>query len=232
VRLDPKVPDALTASAWRARHLEAWPREFAPPAEAELYGLNDHLMRDAIRVLLLADRAYGRPEYRLSAVRAGEFLLAAQMPEPQPGWAQLYDRRLVPIWGRKFEPPALAAWESGSTIEALLELHLALGDPHYLEAARPALAWLERVRLADGQWARFYELETDRPLYTTRDYRLTYADDDLPTHYGFKGTFDLPRALDRYRRIADQGREVYLAAAATPALASKSSPGLAARSRT
>jgi hypothetical protein len=31
-------------------------------------------------------------------VRAGEFL-AAQMPEPQPGWAQLYDRRLVPIWG-------------------------------------------------------------------------------------------------------------------------------------
>jgi hypothetical protein len=98
VRLDPKVPDALTASAWRARHLEAWPREFAPPAEAELYGLNDHLMRDAIRVLLLADRAYGRPEYRLSAVRAGEFL-AAQMPEPQPGWAQLYDRRLVPIWG-------------------------------------------------------------------------------------------------------------------------------------
>jgi len=31
------------------------------PAEAELYGLNDHLVRDAIRVLLLADRAYGRP---------------------------------------------------------------------------------------------------------------------------------------------------------------------------
>jgi hypothetical protein len=26
------------------------------PAEAELYGLNDHLVHDAIRVLLLADR--------------------------------------------------------------------------------------------------------------------------------------------------------------------------------
>lgn len=30
-RLDLKVPDALTASAWRARYPEAWPREFAPP---------------------------------------------------------------------------------------------------------------------------------------------------------------------------------------------------------
>ena len=58
---------------------------------------------------------------------------------------------------------------------------------------------------------------TDRPLYVTRDYRLTYADDDLPTHYGFKGTFDLPRVLDRYREMTRLGREAYLAAVAIPA---------------
>jgi hypothetical protein len=122
----------------------------------------------------------------------------------------------VPIWGRKFEPPAIASWESGTTIEALLELHLATGDRRYLEAIAPAAAWLERVRLPDGQWARFYELRTDRPLYMTRDYRLTYADDDTPTHYGFKGTFGLPAVLDAYQAIAARGREAWLARASAP----------------
>jgi hypothetical protein len=216
VRFDLKVPDELTASAWRARYPESWPREFVGPADPEFYSLNDHLIREAVRVLLLADRELGNPAYRASAARAGEFLLAAQMPAPQPAWAQLYDRRLVPIWGRAFEPPALASWESGSSIEALLALYLALGDPRYLDAAGSAVAWLERVRLPDGEWARFYELRSDRPLYMTQDYQLTYEDDDLPTHYGFKGTFGLPEVMATYHSVARQGREGFLAAAARP----------------
>lgn len=212
VRFDWKVPDRLTASAWRARYPASWPRAFTPPASAEIYVLNDHLVRDAVRVLLLAARVYDRPEYRAGALRAGEFLLAAQLPAPQPGWAQGYDRRLTPIWGRRFEPPALASWETGSTIEALLELHLAFGDRRYLEAAAHAAAWLEQVRFADGRWARFYELETDRPLYMTTDHQLTYVADDLPTHYGFVDRFGLPEVLERFHQVADGGR----AAAAPP----------------
>jgi hypothetical protein len=172
-----------------------------------------HLVRDKIRLLLFAYQVYGRPEHRDAALRAGEFLLAAQMPAPQPGWAQAYDRRMTPIWGRKFEPPAVASWETGGTIEALLELYLTFGDQRYLDAAERAAAWLERVRFADGQWARFYELETDRPLYMTTDYQLTYSADDLPTHYGFIDRFGLPEVLDRFHRIAGAGREAYLAAA-------------------
>jgi PelA/Pel-15E family pectate lyase len=213
-RYDWKVPDALTAAAWRARYPASWSRTFVPYEEREVYHLNDHLMRNVIRVLLLADRVYGRPEHDAALRRAGEFLLAAQMPDPQPGWAQQYDRDLEPIWGRRFEPPALAAWETGSTIEALIELHLATGDQRYLEAAGRAAHWLERVRLADGRWARFYELETDRPLYMTKDYALTYDAADVPAHYGFVDSFGLPEVLAAYHRLERVGREAYLADAA------------------
>jgi hypothetical protein len=48
------------------------------------------------------------------------------------------------------------------------------------------MAHLEKSLLRDGQLARFYELETNRPLYFTKNYALTYDDDDLPTHYSFK----------------------------------------------
>jgi hypothetical protein len=40
--------------------------------------------------------------------------------------------------------------------------------------------------LPDGRLARFYELGTNRPLYCTKDYVLTYSDRDTPTHYAFK----------------------------------------------
>ena len=40
--------------------------------------------------------------------------------------------------------------------------------------------------LPNGQFARFYELKTNKPLYFTKDYKLTYDDGDVPTHYSFK----------------------------------------------
>ena len=42
------------------------------------------------------------------AERAGDFILAAQMPEPQPAWAQQYDAAMHPAWARKFEPASEA----------------------------------------------------------------------------------------------------------------------------
>jgi hypothetical protein len=48
-----------------------------------------------------------------------------------------------------------------------------------------ALDYLQASRRPDGRLARFYELKTNRPLYFTREYRLTYDDGDMPTHYAF-----------------------------------------------
>jgi hypothetical protein len=82
-----------------------------------------------------------------------------------------------------------------------LDLCLYTRDQRYREAAGRAAAWLEASPLPDGRWARFYELRTNRPLYMTSDYQLTYDDGDTPRHYSFKGGFEVPRTLERYSRL-------------------------------
>ena len=201
VRFDRRAPTSEARSVARARYPETWSRTAVKIEDPLFYGTNDNLIGDLVRVFLLAHRLYGREEYLATAIRAGEFLLAAQMPEPQPGWAQQYNRAMEPMWGRKFEPPAVASWETRRAIDALLDLYLDTGDDRYLDAAGRAAAWLEASRLPDGQWARYYELQTNRPLYMTSGYALTYDDGDTPRHYSFKGVFDVPRTLERYRSL-------------------------------
>ena len=48
--------------------------------------------------MLVAWEVYGEARYRESAERGGEFLIRAQLPDPQPAWAQQYDRRMHPVW--------------------------------------------------------------------------------------------------------------------------------------
>lgn len=61
--------------------------------------------------------------------------------------------------------------------------------------------YLRRSRLPDGRLARFYELQTNRPLYCTKDYGLTYSDQDTPTHYVFKVTNRLDSLEKAYRQV-------------------------------
>jgi hypothetical protein len=71
----------------------------------------------------------------------------------------------------------------------------------------PAIAWMKRSLLADGQIARFYELQTNRPLYFVRDtYELTYDDSNLPTHYGFKAKSRLDKIEKRYQELKQTGK--------------------------
>jgi PelA/Pel-15E family pectate lyase len=123
---------------------------------------------------------------RQALLKLGGFLLLAQLPEPQPGWAQQYDFNLRPIWARKFEPPALAGRETQDAIETLLRIYRLTGDAKWLEPIPRALAWLKRSQLPDGRLARYYELRSNRPLYMTADYKLTYSDREVPDHYGWK----------------------------------------------
>src|SRR4029077_9180464 len=103
--------------------------------------------------------------YRAAAERGGAFLILAQMPEPQPAWAQQYDRKMHPVWDRKFEPPAITGLESQDALETLLLLHRKTGDRKYLAPIPRALDYLKKSRLPDGRIARFYELKTNRPFY-------------------------------------------------------------------
>ena len=75
-----------------------------------------------IRTMFLASQIYSRPDLAASARAGGDFLVLAQLPEPQPGWAQQYNYDMHPIWARKFEPPAISSLESRYAINALLDL--------------------------------------------------------------------------------------------------------------
>jgi PelA/Pel-15E family pectate lyase len=148
--------------------------------------LNDNLMGDLIPVLLEAAEVYQNDAYRQAALRGGEFLLDAQLPDPQPGWAQQYNYRMQPMWARKFEPPSITGGEARGVLESLMDLYVVTGEQRWLEPIPRALAYYKGSRLPNGKLARFYEMGTNKPLYFTRDYKLTYDDRAVPTHYAFQ----------------------------------------------
>jgi PelA/Pel-15E family pectate lyase len=148
--------------------------------------LNDDIALFYVEAMFDGWEIYKDERCRAAVVKLGDFLLLAQMPEPQPGWAQQYDLQMRPIWARKFEPPALASRETMSAIEILQRVHRLTGDKKYLAPIPSALAWLKRSLLPDGRLSRYYELRTNKPLYMTADYKLTFEDTNLPQHYGWK----------------------------------------------
>ncbi len=167
--------------------------------------LNDDLCTYVAQMLEDGWTIYQDERCRTALAKLGDFLLLAQLPEPQPGWAQQYDFKTRPIWARKFEPPALAGHESQDAIETLLQVHRVTGDAKYLEPIPRALAWLKRSRLADGRLARYYELRTNKPLYMTSDYQLTNSDAEVPQHYGWKNAAHVEQ-LEQALATAQSGK--------------------------
>ena len=194
-------PDPVKFPVKMANIPETWPRAPVKKEYWEYYTLNDNLIPDLVDTLLEAARLTGEPKYRAATGRAGDFLILAQLPEPQPGWAQQYDFDMHPAWARKFEPPAVSGGEGQGAMQTLLRLYRETGDTKYLEPVPRALAYYRRSRLPDGRLARFYELGTNKPLYFTRKYELTHKDDDLPTHYGFQVSSRLDAISREYDRL-------------------------------
>ena len=169
-----------------------------------MYTLNDGVPGYVAETLIEAGRVYKDEKYEAALRRLGDFLLLAQMPEPQPAWAQQYSYGAKPIWARAFEPPGISGHESQEAIETLMVIYEATGDGKYLEPIPRALAYLKRSLLPDGRLARFYELKTNRPLYMFRRgevYTLTYDDADVPSHYGWKFESRLDEIESRYEQL-------------------------------
>ncbi|MCC9641848.1 pectate lyase [Rhodopirellula sp. JC740] len=171
------------------------------------YMLNDNITQNMIRTMLLAWRITKDERYRDTAIRGGEFLLRAQMPEPQPAWAQQYDRNMHPVWDRKFEPPAIAGYESQTVLETLLDLYDATQDERFLEPIQPAIAYLRTCLRPDGRLPRYSELKTNQPLYFNLKYELTSDDSEMPDHYGFVGDSRLDKIERRYRSTVEGTEE-------------------------
>ncbi len=176
------------------------------------YNINDDCMLNVMDAMLEAARIYNEPKYRASAEKVGVFLLLAQMPDPQPAWAQQYNREMHPDWARSMEPPAISGRESVSVLYALLALYRETGKAKYLEPIPRALDYLNRcVYVKDGKrvLARFYELKTNRRLYISPGApgvrAITYSDENL--HHGY--TFATP--AEPLEKIAAQYRELLAA---------------------
>lgn len=193
-----EFPEPKNYPVKKASYPKSWPREYPKVDYRSFYTFNDNTLADLIDTMFLAEQLYNEPLYGAAARKAGDFILLAQMPEPQPAWAQQYNADMHPAWARRFEPTAVTGGESQGVIRILLTLHRHTHDDKYLSPIGKALNYLQRSTLPDGQLARFYELQTNRPLYFTKDYVLTYDDSDMPTHYGFKVGSKLARLRADY----------------------------------
>lgn len=163
------------------------------------YTLNDGLAGTVADTLIAAHRVYEDERYRAALRKLGDFLILAQMPDPQPAWCQQYNEVMVPIWARKFEPPAVTGWESQDVMETLIEIARYTNDKKYLEPIPRALEYLEKCRLPDGRIPRYLEFKTNRPLYMDSEYRLTYDASAAPNHYGWTQPTRFEPIAEAYR---------------------------------
>ena len=186
----------------KASYPESWSWEYPKVSYSNFYTFNDNVMDDVVDVMFMAGDIYGDERYSEAARRCGDFIILAQMPDPQPAWAQQYDANMHPVWARKFEPPSITGGESQGVMRALMQVYRNTGDKKYLEPIPRAIEYFRRSELPNGQLARFYELKTNKPLYFTIDYKLTYSDADMPTHYGFKTGNDIDGIEREYRKLA------------------------------
>jgi hypothetical protein len=198
-RFESPLEDPDTYPVLKASYPDDWPQTYPGTSYKDFYTFNDNAIADVVNTLLLADAIYDDPRLMASVRKAGDFVVAAQMPDPQPAWAQQYNRSMHPAWARKFEPASITGGESQGVMRLLITIYRATGDRKYLEPVPRALDYLESSLLSSGQLARFYELKTNRPIYFTRDtYIPTYSDADMPTHYAFKVSSSLGSIRRQY----------------------------------
>jgi hypothetical protein len=209
-----RFPDPRDFPVKRASYPESWPRTWPGSSYQSHYTFNDNSIVDAIDAMLEATAIYGEPRYLKSAEAGGEFMLLAQMPDPQPGWAQQYDRNMHPAWARRFEPPSITGGESQSVMKALMLLYRETGKQKYLEPLPRALAYYRRSILPDADApseirrrscpgrtpcsARFYELKTNRPLYITKGTRVTALDQGAATVDGYELSYSDASVITHY----------------------------------
>jgi len=134
-----------------------------------------------------------------------KLILASQIriDGKKTGWAAQYDEvTLKPAMGRAFELPSVSGDESVNVLRFLMSVPSP--QPEVVDAIQSGVAWFEAAKvsgmrlvqvndktlefgfdrrvLADASappvWARFYDLETGRPLFTSRDgvKKTSYAD--------------------------------------------------------
>lgn len=192
-----RIPDT-----WQTR----WP-EISVVAQTQFYSNNDATTPRVIETLLEAWKYTGQARYRAAALRTADWLLRAQFPAPQPGWAQAYDYAMNPTWTRIYEPPALSARETAYVIRTLLNAYRLTRNAAYKTAAERAESWLRPLAVRKGAvmwWPMFVEFESNKPVFVDSDGRMTTdrSASGFWPNYGFFVAEDI-RLIPRELREAD-----------------------------
>ncbi|MBI5086050.1 MAG: hypothetical protein HZB13_15805 [Acidobacteria bacterium] len=209
-----RFPEAKDFPVVRASYPESYAKVYPGADYRGHYTFNDNSIVDTIDMFLEAARIYGEEKYQEAAERGGGFILLAQMPEPQPGWAQQYDKEMHPAWARRFEPPGVTGGESQGVMQMLLVLYRETGNRKYLEPMRRALAYYRRSLLPPEEnpseirrrqcpgdtpcLARFYELRTNRPLYITKGTRVQVLDGTTTLVGGYELSYSDTSVIGHY----------------------------------
>lgn len=182
----------------------AWPQRW-PLSESgysRFYTFNDNSINDCITVMLEAYTTYNDERYLESAKKGGDFIILSQQAKPQAGWAQQYDGEMKPAWARWFEPPAINGAVTPRNITTLMTLFRATKDDKYLQPIPAAIEWLKASRLDNGNWARFYEPGTNKPLYVNNDKQVVYVyDDTIRPGYSWESEYGIPRVIERHEAL-------------------------------
>jgi hypothetical protein len=195
-----QLPSGAFPIVWRP----AWLRRVHASAE-DAPSLNDGATPLAIETLITTARIFRDPRHLDAARRAGDWLVSVQLGDPTPGWAQQYNDAGRPAPARRFEPAALATWETRHAVDALLALAEAVQEPRYCGAAARALRWLARVRLREGCWPRYLDLADGSPVYVASDGQRVGDVALARPGYSWTGEFGIPALLDRLG-LDDDGR--------------------------
>ena len=186
----------LSSGAWPLVWRPMWKQTLIPTFE-DRATLNDGATSLEIQTFVLGGRVLDRADFTQVALRGGDWLIRAQRAAPRAGWAQQYDDAGHPTHARRFEPPALATWETRYAMEALLALATATGEQKYCAPLTKAVSWLQRAALRDGCWARFYDLDTGEPLYVDDDGRHVASPAEAHRPYDWQGDFGVSHVLRR-----------------------------------
>ncbi len=197
-----------------------WPQRY--PALKSTYirdiTFNDNAVSDVIRALLRLHDLTNDERYLDAALKGGECIIRLQGGPGEEIWAAQYNPdTLKPAWARKFEPPSYSSFESMGICDVLIDLYMATGQDRFLEPLPKAFAWYDAHRLANGLWARFYEVGTQRPVYGhPTEPAPVYDVAQARKGYGWQGQWFPRHAKEAHERIKAIGREAYSKEIGTP----------------
>lgn len=192
--LDLLLESELLSGGWPLTHRPPILRLLSPSFE-DLPSLNDAATTAVIHTLVAGAATLNRPDLLAAAKRGGDWLVATRREAPAAGWAQQYDLTGHPVPGRRFEPAALASWETRHAMEALALLARATGDRGYCEAVAESADWLMKSALAPGCWARFVSSDTGEPIFLDAQGGVVATPDQAKRPYRWIGDYGIPALL-------------------------------------